>query len=208
MAFLAIQNERVAAKIRRTASVGSFARSLFLRGMLLLFVLCLSARPAMGQDAASYRIKAVFLYNFAQFTTWPESAFDGPKAPFVIGVLGKDPFGTALDATVKGEEIGGRPIEVRRYRTASEIKNCQILFISASEQDRINPIIDSLAKKPVLTVGETERFALNGGMIRFLAENNKIRFRINAEAAEKAGLTISSKLLRLAEIVKTERIRQ
>lgn len=191
------------------ASAGQFCLRRFLHCIvaLCLFSIVLLPAPLRAQDP-SYRIKAVFLYNFAQFVTWPENAFADAKAPLVIGVLGRDPFGRILDDTVKGEVVHGRKLEVRRYRTLSEVKGCHILFISPSEQSHMLEILDALQGKPILTVGESESFAVSGGVIRFMSEQNKIRFRINAQSAEEAGLSISSKLLRLAEIVKTERKQQ
>jgi len=173
--------------------------------MLGLAACCAAVPVSLQAQDPSYRIKAVFLYNFAQFVTWPESAFADAQAPFVIGVLGADPFGAALDETVQGESIGGRRLEVRRYRSAVEVIGCQILFISSSEAGRLDEILKTLAGRPVLTVGESQDFANKGGMIRFVTTQNKIRFRINVAAAERSGLVISSKLLRLAEIVVDER---
>lgn len=177
----------------------------FLRLLLTVAILAVALPQSLTAQDPSYRVKAVFLYNFAQFVTWPEKAFAKADSPLVIGVLGRDPFGRILDETVRGEVVNGRKLEVRRFRSVTEVKECHILFISPSEQPRMLPILDALQGRSILTVGETEQFAINGGVIRFLSEQNKIRFRINTEAAEAAGLTISSKLLRLADIVKTER---
>ncbi|MBA4146727.1 MAG: YfiR family protein [Verrucomicrobia bacterium] len=183
-------------------------RRRFLRGLFAFSILYAAAPGQLQAQDPSYRIKAVFLYNFAQFVTWPESAFAGPESPFVIGVLGRDPFGRILDDTVRNEVVNRRKLEVRRYRSVGEVRECQILFISPSEQAQMLRVLNALEEKPILTVAETEFFTRNGGMIRFVTEQNKIRFRINSEAAERAGLTISSKLLRLAEIVRTERSRR
>ncbi|HVH66640.1 MAG TPA: YfiR family protein [Gemmatimonadales bacterium] len=156
-----------------------------------------------GQTAPSleYRVKAVFLFNFAQFVDWPLAAFPDSQTPVVIGVLGDDPFGPLLDETVRGETLAGRPFEVRRYRRADEIKACHILFISQSESDRLEEILAGLKSRPTLTVGDGEGFSLRGGMVRFVTEKNRVRLRINLEAVQAANLTISSKLLRSAEIV-------
>jgi hypothetical protein len=146
-----------------------------------------------------YQVKAVFLFNLAQFVNWPPKAFAGPGAPLVIGVLGEDPFGAYLDETLRGETVRNRPLILQRYRRVSEIRVCHVLFISRSETDRLDQILAALRGRNVLTVGDAEDFITRGGMIRLATEKGKIRIRINMDAARGAGLTISSKLLRLAE---------
>ena len=154
-----------------------------------------------GQTPTSpeYQVKAVFLFNFAQFVDWPPKAFSEAQTPLVIGVLGEDPFGPYLDETVRGEKVKDRPLVVQRYRRLGEIKTCHVLFISRSETDRLEQILASVKGRNILTVGDAEDFALRGGMIQLVTEKNKIRMRINLEAVKAAGLTISSKLLRVAE---------
>lgn len=157
--------------------------------------------PAQAEISKAYQIKAVFLFNFTQFVTWPTNAFPDTQSPFTIGVLGDDPFGGFLDETVAGEKVDGHALVVQRYHQVDEIKNCQILFISASEAARFKSIVARLRGRSILTVGDVDSFAMEGGMVRFVTEDNKIHFRVNVEAARAAGLTISSELLRLAEIV-------
>lgn len=158
-------------------------------------------RLSQATQTPEYRVKAVFLFNFAQFIDWPQAAFPDSQAPVVIGVLGDDPFGSLLQETVRGEALGGRPFEVRHYHSVDEIKACHILFISRSEGDRLQEILAGLKNRPILTVGDAEGFSLRGGMVRFVMDKNRIRLRVNLEAAQAANLTISSKLLRSAEIV-------
>jgi hypothetical protein len=173
-------------------------------GFLLLFVGFPS--KAFSQSASGeYKIKAVFLFNFAQFVEWPESAFPHAKAPVVIGILGTDPFGRFLDETVRNERVNGRSLQVARFRSVEEITRCHILFVSASEISRLASILDAVKGKPILTVGDTEGFASQGGMVRFIMDQNRIRFRINVAVVAAGGLTISSKLLRVAEIVGAEK---
>ena len=155
---------------------------------------------AQTPHASEYQIKAVFLFNFAQFVDWPPGAFPDSAAPLVIGVLGDDPFGPYLDETVRGETVRGRPLEIRRYQKIEDIKTCHILFISASEDSRLDTILGTLKDRAVLTVGDGTGFARRGGMVRFLSEKNKIRMRINLEAVKAANLKVSSKLLRVAEV--------
>jgi hypothetical protein len=157
--------------------------------------------PAQTAAAGEYQLKAVFLFNFAQFVEWPPQAFTDPRTPLIIGVLGEDPFGAFLDDTVRDERVNNRPLAVQRYRRVEDIKSCHILFISRSETGRLEQIFAGLKGRSVLTVSDVVGFAQHGGMIRFVTEKNKIRLRINLEAAKAANLTISSKLLRPAEII-------
>ncbi len=159
---------------------------------------------AQTEQSREYEIKAVFLFNFSQFVEWPPAAFAGADAPLVIGVLGQDPFGAQLDETVRDEKVGHRSILIRRFRKVEEIDICHILFISSSETGRLDQIMEQLGERSVLTVSDGEGFALRGVMIRFVTERKKIRLRINLLAAQSAGLTLSSKLLRPAEIVTME----
>jgi uncharacterized protein DUF4154 len=156
---------------------------------------------AQAAPDPEYQLKAVFLFNFAQFVEWPTSAFPNSQTPLVIGILGDDPFGPYLDETVRGETVNDRPLVVRRYRSVEEITTCHILFISRREEGRVKGILDSLRGRSVLTVSDADRFASRGGMIRFVTDHHRIRFRINLEAAKSASLTLSSKLLRPAQIV-------
>jgi hypothetical protein len=153
--------------------------------------------PVQSAPAAEYQVKAVFLFNFAQFVEWPPSAFPERQTPLVIGVLGQDPFGAYLDETVRGERVNNRALTIRRYRRVEEIQTCHVLFISRSEADRMEQILASLKYRKILTVADAESAAASRVMIRFVTQQNKIRLRINPDAARAANLTISSKLLRL-----------
>jgi len=160
--------------------------------------------PAQTPASREYSVKAVFLFNFAQFVEWPTTAFHEAETPLVIGVLGEDPFGAYLDETVRGEKVNNRPLVIERYHRVEEIKTCHILFISRSETDRLEKIFTALKGRNILMVGDSDRFCGRGGTIRFVTEKNKTRLRVNLEAAKAANLTISSKLLRPAEIVTPE----
>ena len=163
---------------------------------------CLGLNVARGQTVShEYPLKAVFLFDFAQFTDWPTNAFDKPDSPLVIGVLGDDPFGSLLDDAVRDEIVNGRKFVVERYRRVEDIKTCHILFISLSETRHLDKIVAALKGKSVLTVSEIDNSAYNGVCVQFITENNKIRFRINADSLKEAYLTMSSQLLRLAETI-------
>ena len=169
---------------------------------LWLVLFCLGLNVARGQTVShEYPLKAVFLFNFAQFIDWPTNAFDKPDSPLVIGVLGDDPFGTVLDDAVRDEIVNGRKFVVERYRRVEDIKTCHILFISQSETRRLDKIMAGLKGKPVLTVSDIDGSAYRGVCVRFITENNKIRLRINTDSLKEANLTMSSKLLRVAEII-------
>jgi hypothetical protein len=175
-----------------------------LRFWLVLLAALTAGGPLWSAETAvskEYQVKAVFLFNFAQFVTWPPAVFTSPDEPFRIGVLGDDPFDGFLDETVSGEKVDGHPLVVQRYASPEDVKDCRILFISGSESSQMQSILSGLRDKSVLTVGDTEGFVKNGGIIRFAMESNKIHFRINLEAAKRANLVISSQVLRLAEIV-------
>jgi hypothetical protein len=164
-----------------------------------LVLLLANGTPAQAQTSREYQLKSVFLYQFAQFTEWPADAFPSSNTPLVIGVLGPDPLGHSLEDTVRGEAIRGHPIVVQHYRRADEIKACHILFISQSAASHMDEIMKSLSGRPILTVADTDAPSTAGAIIRFSIENNKVRFRINQEAARTSHLMLSSRLLRLAE---------
>ncbi len=169
-----------------------------------LAALLVGAAGGLAAQAArpsEYQVKAVFLFHFAQFVEWPPEAFADSQAPVLIGILGEDPFGPFLDETVSGEHVRGRPIEIRRFRRTDDIGECHILFISRSERDRTDAILTAVGDRPILSVMDDEPGGRRGGIIGFVADRSRIRFRISVEAAHAAGLTISSKLLRLADIV-------
>lgn len=152
-------------------------------------------------ESTEYQIKAAFILNFAKFIEWPPKVFSGPSDPIVVGILGEDPFNGALEQIIQGQTVQGRGIVLRWSRQVEELKTCQVLFISRSEEKSLPRIFGSLAGSSVLTVSDAERFSENGGIICLIRQENKVRFKINVRAAERAGLKISSKLLRLAEII-------
>jgi hypothetical protein len=158
-----------------------------------------TAEPS-PEDAppTEYELKAAFLYNFAKFVEWPAQAFANPQAPFVVGILGQNPFERELERTVQNKTINGRPFEIKEFRVVSEVKSCHILFISSSERKRLPEVLRTVRGMSILTVSELDRFLQAGGMIQFIMEGKKVRFEINDEAARKAELRISSKLLSVA----------
>jgi hypothetical protein len=193
--------------IQRSMGHWPAPRSMFGVGCWMLDVLLVIllggffAPQIRAQAFKEYDVKAAFLYHLAEFVDWPPEAFPAAESPLVIGVLGADPFGKALDEIVRDEVVKNRKLTVERYGSMEEVKTCHILFISGSEAGRLEQIFSSLNDRKILTVGDTEGFAQRGGMVRFRTEKNKIRLRINLDAAKAASLTISSKLLRAAEVI-------
>jgi YfiR/HmsC-like len=148
-----------------------------------------------------YLIKAAYLYKFALFVDWPADAFASRQAPITIGIIGTDPFDTALDRTVQNKRINDRPVVARRLQWNQDLRQCHILFVSASEASRTDEIVARLQGLPVLIVGETPEFAQRVGSIGFAIDQNKVKLEVNLEHAKRARLNISANLLRVARIV-------
>jgi hypothetical protein len=159
------------------------------------------ALPAAAQRPREYQVKAAYLYGFGRFVEWPSAAPTAADAPFVVCVLGDDPFGPLLDQAVEGGAVKNRPVSVRRIGRAEDGAACDTLFVSASEQPRLPRILEVLDHRPVLTVGDSPEFARRGGMIGFSVEGSRIRFTVNLDAAQGAGLMLQSELLRVAAAV-------
>ena len=120
---------------------------------------------------------------------------------FPICVLGRDPFGTALDATISGEKINGSHVVARRIPKVEEAGSCRVLFLSSSEDKQLKDILSSVGKLNVLTVSDLPRFIQQGGMVQFVMADRRVRFEINLAAAQQAGLKLSSELLKVAATV-------
>jgi hypothetical protein len=178
------------------------ALCLLLRATIGLLLLA-PAVSAVAEAPGEYQVKAVFVFNFSHFVDWPAKSLASPGDPFIIGILGDDPFGARIDEAVRGEQINGHPLVVRRFHRVDEAGECRILFIAPSEGARLSHIVAAMNHSSTLTVSDLARSAERGVMIQFVTENNRIRLRINVESAHAAGLTINSNLLRPAEIVST-----
>jgi len=167
-------------------------------------VLSLPSSRAVANELSEYQVKAAFLMNFANFTEWPVHSFPDGLAPVVVGVLGDDPFGHDLDRMVKGKSLSGHPMTVKRVDWRADLNAFHILFISASEQQRLPDILHKLESSSALTVSDIDGFCVAGGMIAFVVQNDHVRFEINAEIAQRRGLKVSSKLLSLATNLHTK----
>jgi len=178
-----------------------FATRCVLPGIVAaVLVGCLTLR-AEPDPSLEHRVKAAFLYNFAKFVEWPTNAFTRVDSPFVIAVLGDESLTQVLEQTVKGKSIGNRAIQTRRITDTTRIGPCQILFVARSNTQQSEQIVDALGSANVLLVGESPGFLAAGGAISFTIREGKVRFEVDTVASERAGLKISSKLLRLAASV-------
>jgi hypothetical protein len=179
------------------------ARLIAVITMCLTLALGAKAQALDSSDSSEYLIKAGFIYNFAKLVEWPTTAFAQPDSPIVIGILGDDPFGATLDRIVADKKINGRSFAVKRLKWSKDLKDlkdCNILFVSSSEKEHIDSVVDTVKWMPILTIGDAPGFARRGGIINFMLEDNKVRFEVNVEAAKHAVLNISSRLLALAKI--------
>lgn len=170
---------------------------------LAALLLLVTSTIAWAQDnpTVEYQVKAAFLYNFAKFVEWPPDVFANEKSPITLCVLGKDPFGRALDDVLQGKMINGREFLIRRTNDLAALKTCQLAFVSEAEIKRLSEIIKNLQGSSALLVGESEGFAERGGQIQFFLEDKKLRFSVNLDAVQRTRLKVSSKLLALAKIV-------
>ena len=173
--------------------------------LALLALVCWTSAPRARADpapSAEYQLKAVFLFNFLHFVQWPDSAYSSPTAPVRIGVLGNDPFGSALEETVRDEKIGDRRILILRSGETDDLTDCQVVFVAGSETRRPDSVLARLHRQPILTLGDSPGFASrHGGGIGFYTEGKKIRFEINVATLRRLGLKPSSELLGLGRIV-------
>ena len=176
---------------------------------LLVCVLLAPARiAAQSSPYTPYQHKALYLFNFAKYTEWPKDAFASDDAPFVIGILGADPFGKDLDI-IKGKTIKGRKLEVKYFKTAAEVSGCHMLFISSSESNRLDQAMSVIGNSSILTIAEMAEFFQQSGMIKLVAEQKSsgamtVGFEINIGATERASLKLDTQLLKLAKPVKNQ----
>jgi hypothetical protein len=176
-------------------------------GLIALLALFMGANRLVASEApcSEYQVKALFLFNFAKYIDWPADAFSDTNTPIVIGVLGENKIGEKLNEFVKGKDVNGHEIVVRRIEKDSDFSQCHILFISGSEKKILPDILLKAKGKPVLTVGETDQFIPQGGIINFIKKEGKIRLEINIDSAGRSRLQISSKLLSVADVVRAKK---
>ena len=146
-------------------------------------------------------MKALFLFNFAKYVDWPADAFSNSTAAIVIDVVGEDGFSDEFKRITGDRTVNGRKVVVRQAEDGADLKECQILFICASQKGRLPEILEAVKNSAVLTVGETDQFLAMEGMINFTKKENKIHLEINLVPAQRANLKLSSKLLTVADTV-------
>lgn len=160
-----------------------------------------AATWSADQAAREYEIKAAFLYNFAAFVEWPRPAFAEASSPIVVCVVGKDPFGAVLDRTLQGKTAQGRALQVRRVADAKEARGSHIVFLPSSEWEHLAALATAVGGASAVIVGESEGLARKGAIFNFALEEGRVKLEVNVGAAEKAGLRIGSKLLKIARRV-------
>ena len=174
-------------------------RAITTLGLDLLWLLTVSDGWTQEAGPTESEVKSAYIFNFAKFVEWPPKSLPQASSPIVIGILGENPFHGDLEQTIRNKTVDDHPLLLmKEFALPAAPTNCHILFINSSEKARLPQILKDLKGASVLTVGEMDGFTEAGGMINFVREGTKIRFRINNEAATKAGLKISSKLLSLA----------
>jgi hypothetical protein len=191
-------------QLKRIQQVGLGLCANWLLAAILPFVVAGAELNTEAQAPSEYQVKAVFLLNFAKFIDWPAAAFRNGRSPITICVVGDDPFGPAIDATVKGQSFANRSFSVRRVKQIPGDDTCQIAFVSGAEKARTQ-VGTAIRALPILTVGEDDATGEASGIINFVIEESKVRFDVNLDEAERAGIKISSKLLKLAKRVHEKR---
>lgn len=180
-------------------------RSICVILIVLLFAVNSIAQMGFMIYPSENQVKAKYLYNFARFVDWPDEVFPDDKTPITIGVICEDPFGIDLNKTVEGKRINGREFRIKRFDQLEHMEYCHILFIGSCSRDVRYRILNELKVMPVLTVGDADRFASDGGMINFIEVDEDIRFEINNEAVKRSGLVLSPRILKMATIVEENR---
>lgn len=198
--------QQIAIVTRTKSCFVIFSKRIALQIVAAILLLCIPIRGlASDRSFDEYQLKAVFLYRLALFVTWPDNTFTSASQPFTIGIIGTDPFCSQIDQVVKNEKVGSRTIRVYRYDSIQEIVQtpCQVLFLSRDYQRNWSQLRQFLHKYPTLTVSDMMEFGQKGGMATIRTQGNRMKIEINSEEARKAGLNISSKLLKIARQVTT-----
>lgn len=168
-------------------------------GVVLAAALCL--RAASASDLPESVIKAAGLFKVVSFVEWPPESFATPHAPLVVGVLGDGPIADLLPAFAETETWNGRKVVVRGVTTAGAAAGCHVVFVGRSAQATWTQLRPDFSRRPILTFSEADDFARHGGIVQLAIARNRLHLVINVAAARAAGITISSKVLRLAEVV-------
>lgn len=184
-------------------------RELAVACAFLLLTLVAPLAPAVAQPvpeaslppSVEYQIKADFVYTVAKFVDWPEGAFTGPGAPLTFGIVGSDVVADAIGQALRGKKVHERPIRTVHITDPRRALECQILYVSDPDPARMKSLLDQVGTASILTVGESGDFAARGGILGLRLSDTLVQFEVNMRSAERAGITISSKILRLGQVV-------
>jgi hypothetical protein len=172
--------------------------------LLRFLVTLLASLSAVAVISApsEYQLKMELIPKFTRFVDWPsQSTVRNPYSPFILGVIGHSPFGDEFDRYFLKQPLKNKGVQVRYCRTLEDLDTCDLLFICASEKDRLKPILSRVRQKPILTVSDTPGFAKSGVMVSFLREGSRLTFEVNATAAKESGLQFASNFLQVVRIV-------
>jgi hypothetical protein len=170
--------------------------------LLTVALLLMVVSPGSAADSKEYQLKAAFIYNFTKFVEWPAHRFPETNSPIIIGILGKNPFNDELEKIIKDRNVNGHGIVVKNIISPAEATSVHLVFVSAGEEEKWEGVLKSFQKTAILTVGESEKFAASGGMINFTRQADKVRFEINQDSTDEAGLKVNAQLLKLATTVR------
>lgn len=177
----------------------------FFRALLMaVCALAVTAGSGRAETTREYQLKAAFLYSFTKFIEWPPQRFADASAPIDIGVIGPLVLRRELERVVHGRKVNGRPVVIKVVTSVGDARGCEMVFVANGEEKQLGDALNTLEDAGVLTVGESATFAAVGGMINFVREADKVRFAINLDAAERAGLKLSAQLLKLATVVRDD----
>jgi hypothetical protein len=186
----------------RANAMRSVKTGIFSEVALLVLLAISSLRTRAADVALEYKVKAGYIYNFAKFVQWPEKRVSAPGEPIVVSILDRGEALGAIEQVLNGKSVEGHPIHVRGASSPEEALESHVLFVTRAAGKSPREILQVLGKAPVLLVGETEKFAEQGGTVGFIREEENIRVALNLDAAMAAGLSVSSKLASVARVVK------
>jgi len=166
--------------------------------VLFMGVMAIEAGLPENSESDIENLKAAFIYNFTKYITWPDME---NRNTFKIGVIGDSEIAKSLGQIASKKQVNNKPIKVYRIHSVQDFRDCQILFVSSSEKDRISEILSALGQKTILTIGDTPGFCEYGIMINFFIQGGLVKFEMNSTRLERVGLKARSQLRKLARIV-------
>lgn len=170
--------------------------SVLLAMLALLYGVGAMAANTEDQER-EYKLKAAFMLNFSKFTTWPKDSFSEPGQTFDFCIVGKNPFGTALDG-LESKKTGGRAVRLHYATSIAEVQSCHVMFISKSEQNNLGQLKQKIGQQPIITVSDINEFSHQGGIFEFITKAGRLSFIVNNQQATQNGLQINASLLSLA----------